>query len=184
MHGRDIRPLLLDPETKSWSKPMIMTHTARSYGSETDLIPTDGRLTAASNVPWYVLLRDEKYKYIRTFVENEVEEIYDLEADPEELVNLATTVSNRSLLVRLRAKALEELRKVDAKFVDRLPKTRAERVSASILKPKSYVSHLAEAKGPHIYWIDVEGGAATLIGLLQRRPKQIDGRLSYVRLTH
>ncbi len=134
MHGRDIRPLLLDPQTKSWSKPMIMTHTARNYGSETDTIPTDGRLTAASNVPWYVLLRDEKYKYIRTFVENEVEEIYDLDADPEELVNLATMVTmvtHRSLLVRLRTTALEELRKTDAKCVDRLPKTRAERETAT-----------------------------------------------------
>ncbi len=65
-------------------------------------------------------------------------------------------VTNRSLLVRLRTTALEELRKTDAKCVDRLPKTRAERDSAAMLKPKSYVSHLAETKGPHIYWIDVE----------------------------
>lgn len=163
MHGRDIRPLLSDPESKSWFKPMIMTHTGRSYGSETDTIPTDGRLTDTSNVPWYVLLRDGKYKYIRTFVENEVEEIYDLEADPDELVNLATKATNRSLLQKLRAIAIEELRKTDAKFVDRLPKTRSERDSASIQKPKSYVSHPVESKGPSIYWIDVEGGAATLI---------------------
>ncbi|HUP79112.1 MAG TPA: sulfatase-like hydrolase/transferase, partial [Pirellula sp.] len=162
MHGRDIRPLLINPESTDWSKPMIMTHTGRSYGAETDIIPIDNRLTDTANVPWYVLLRNNNYKYIRTFVENEVEEVYDLEVDPEELVNLATDGTNRPLLERLRAEAIEELRKTDAKFVDRLPKTRPQRDSASILRPKSYVSYV-EANGPSIYWIDVEGGAATLI---------------------
>ena len=126
MHGRDIRPLLSDPETNTWSKPMIMTHTGRSYGSETDAIPTDAKLTNTANVPWYVLLRDDKYKYIRTFVENEIEEVYDLDSDPEELVNLAAKATNRPLLERLRAQAIEELRKTDAKFFDRLPKTRSQ----------------------------------------------------------
>ena len=104
-----------------------MTHTARSYGSETDTIPTDDRLTAASNVPWYVLLRQGRYKYIRTFVENEIEEIYDLESDPEELVNLAIQASHQTLLENLRREAIQELRRTDAKFIDQLPKTGAEK---------------------------------------------------------
>src|SRR5262249_4546284 len=87
-HGRDIRPLLADPETAEWSAPMLLTHTARCYGAETDVIPTDERLTAASDVPWYVLLRDGKFKYIRNLVAGETEELYDLQADPQELTNL------------------------------------------------------------------------------------------------
>ena len=48
---------------------MLLTHMGRSYGSDTDIIPTDERLTAAGNVPWWVLLRQGRYKYIRTLVE-------------------------------------------------------------------------------------------------------------------
>jgi len=124
-HGRDIRPLLRDPETKAWNSPLIFTHTARSYGAETDAIPTDGRLTAASDTPWYAMLRDGQYKYVRTLVKGETEEIYDLDADPEELNNLALKPGNESLPESFRAKAIAELKKTDAKFVDSMPKTRA-----------------------------------------------------------
>jgi arylsulfatase A-like enzyme len=104
---------------------MLMTHTGRSYGSDTDKIPSDESLTVTSDVPWYALLRDGKYKYIRTFVAGETEEIYDLEADPEELVNLAVKPDHQALLVELRTKALAELKRTDAKFVDALPPTAA-----------------------------------------------------------
>ncbi len=134
-HGRDITPLLRDPETKDWDSPMLFTHTARSYGSETDEIPTDERLTAASDTPWYALLRDDRYKYVRTLVAGEVEELYDLAADPEELVNLAVKPEHRERLEALRAKTITELRRTDAKFVDRLPPTRGQR-SGSILLPR------------------------------------------------
>lgn len=42
--GRDIRPLLRDPETTAWNSPMLLTHTGRCYGADTDVIPTDSRL--------------------------------------------------------------------------------------------------------------------------------------------
>lgn len=126
MHGRDIRPLLENPETTEWSSPMLLTHTARSYGSDTDEIPEDGpKLLATSNVPWYALLRDGQYKYIRTFVAGEMEEVYDLAADPEELVNLAAKPENRALVETLRARTFAELRRTDAGFVDSLPPTQA-----------------------------------------------------------
>jgi arylsulfatase A-like enzyme len=125
-HGRDIRPLLEDPQRSNWNAPMLMTHTGRNYGAETDTIPTDARLTSTSDVPWYALLRDGKYKYIRTLVERETEELYDLETDPEELTNLAMKASEAGRLTELRAKTVEELRRTDARFADRMPQTRAE----------------------------------------------------------
>ncbi len=125
-HGRDIRPLLQNPETTTWQSPMLMTHTARSYGAETDEIPTDERLTNTSAVPWYALLRDGKYKYIRNLVAGEMEELYNLETDPEELTNLALRPAHAARLRTMRAEAIAELRRTDAKFVDHLPPTRAE----------------------------------------------------------
>lgn len=124
-HGRDIRPLLADPETTDWDSPILLTHTGRIYGSDTNIIPTEEALTAAGNVPWWVLLRQGRYKYIRTLVEGEIEEVYDLASDPEELHNLAADPAHRDLLAALRDKAIEELKRTDAGFVDRMPATKA-----------------------------------------------------------
>lgn len=124
-HGRDIRPLLANPETAQWSMPTLLTHTGRSYGSDTNVIPTNARLTDTSHTPWYAMLRDGRYKYIRTLVEGEMEEVYDLQADPDELTNLALRPENRKLLQSLRDKATAELKRTDAGYVDNMPKTRA-----------------------------------------------------------
>ncbi|MGB7346628.1 MAG: sulfatase-like hydrolase/transferase [Pirellulaceae bacterium] len=125
MHGRDIRPLIANPQSDDWSSPTLMTHTGRKYGDDTSPVPTDEALTVVGDVPWYALLRDGKYKYIRTFVDGEIEEIYDLHSDPEELTNLAVKPEHHVLLVRLRAKAIEELVRTDAKFINTIPPTAA-----------------------------------------------------------
>ncbi len=126
-HGRDIRPLVNDPETDTWDQPMLMTHTARMYGSDTDTIPTDERLTNTGDVPWYALLRHGSFKYIRTFVAGETEELYDLQSDPEELNNLALHAAHQSRLADMRLSTLAELRRTDAGFVERLPSTRSDK---------------------------------------------------------
>jgi arylsulfatase A-like enzyme len=131
LHGRDIRPLLHHPETMEWDSPMLFTHTGRAYGSDTRTIPTGAALTDTAGTPWYALLRDGRYKYIRTFVAGETEEIYDLQADPEELHNLAARPEHRSLLDSLRAKTIAELRRTDAGFADSMPPTRAILASGS-----------------------------------------------------
>jgi arylsulfatase A-like enzyme len=126
MHGRDIRPLLTNPTTNEWNQPMLLTHTGRSYGSDTDMVPTDERLTVVGEVPWYVLLRNGKYKYVRTLVDGEIEEVYDLDSDPDELNNLSANPNYSELVKKLRALAIDQLRSTDAKFVNSLPPTRAE----------------------------------------------------------
>jgi arylsulfatase A-like enzyme len=125
-HGRDIRPLLANPETTAWNSPMLMTHTSRNYGAETNYIPTDEALTSSSGVPWYALLRDGRFKYVRNLVAGETEELYDLESDPEELTNLAVKPDRAPQLKEFRTKAIAELRRTEAGFVDRMPPTKSE----------------------------------------------------------
>ncbi|HTI49937.1 MAG TPA: sulfatase, partial [Planctomycetaceae bacterium] len=104
--------------------PMLMTHHGRFFGSDTHEIPTDKMLTETGGVPWWVMLRDGRHKYIRTLQAGEPEEIYDLDSDPEELTNLALQPDRRTLLESLRTKAIAELRRTDAGFVDAMPATK------------------------------------------------------------
>ncbi len=120
MHGRDLTPLLQNPD-RAWPHPALMALTGRSYGSATDVVPTDRATLAPSGVPWWVSLRQGRYKYIRTLVEGELEELYDLESDPEELTNLALDASQDLLLKRFRKATVAELRRTDAGFSDDLP---------------------------------------------------------------
>ncbi len=137
-HGRDIRPLLENPGTTQWNSPLLLTSTSRNYGAETNKIPTDDSLTSSSGVPWYALLRDGKYKYIRYFIEGETEELFDLESDPDELKNLVSSPDQIERLTMLREKAKAEMRRTDANFVDVLPRTRAELKYVSTVAPAGF----------------------------------------------
>jgi hypothetical protein len=71
-------------------------------------------------VPYYILIRDKNLKYIRPLI-TDLEELYDLDQDPEELNNLAIQPAHQSTLLRLRAKAIAELKRTKANIADRLP---------------------------------------------------------------
>jgi hypothetical protein len=120
MHGHDISPLLKNPKTK-WDHPVLQTLTGRSYGKDTDIIPSDPEIRDLNGVPWWVSLREGNYKYIRTLVVNEPEELYDLKRDPDELHNLVFDEKYHPLTLRLRAATIAELRRTDAKMVEHLP---------------------------------------------------------------
>ena len=121
MHGHDLSPLLKNPQSP-WPHPVLTTMTGEKYGADTDLIPTDPDiLYKAAKVPWWVSLRQGQYKYIRTLVEGEVEELYDMQNDPGELVNLAIDAEHSQQLSNLRAATIAELRRTDAGMVDDLP---------------------------------------------------------------
>ncbi|MDA7922553.1 DUF4976 domain-containing protein, partial [Verrucomicrobiales bacterium] len=80
-------------------------------------------LYETAKVPWWVSLMEGRHKYIRTLVEGEVEELYDLENDPEELTNLALDPKYGEKLKAMRAQTIAELRRTDAGMVDGLPTT-------------------------------------------------------------
>ncbi|MAT16443.1 MAG: sulfatase [Planctomyces sp.] len=121
MHGYDLSPLMENPQAE-WDHPVLIANTWREYGSNTDTPPADGM--GGQNIPWYVMFRDGKYKYIRSMIPGELEELYDLEADPEELTNLVKEKHLRPQLEALRAGAIAELKRTQAGFVDKLPPVR------------------------------------------------------------
>jgi len=125
MHGRDFSSLLT-AAAEGPAPPMLLTNTGRSYGSDTAVPPEGQAMFAQAGVPWWAMLRDGKHKYVRTLVPGEIEEVYDLQADPDELTNLAIDATHRPLLERLRATAIEELRRTNAPFLTALPKARGE----------------------------------------------------------
>lgn len=95
--------------------------TGKKYGADTHTIPTNRDDLYINNVPWWVSLRDGKYKYIRTLVSGETEELYNLRRDPEELTNLAHHAKFKSRVLQMRAATIDELEKVDARFISGLP---------------------------------------------------------------
>ena len=57
----------------------------------------------------------------RLLAANEIEELYDLRNDPEELNNLAQGMKNAELLEKFRAATIAELKRTDAKMAAALP---------------------------------------------------------------
>ena len=99
-----------------------MVHTGRHYGSDTDTIPKDlATLHLVAGVPWYASLHNGRFKYIRTLQKGEIEELYDLDADPEELINLALLKEHQPRLEQMRAATVAELKRTEAGFADDLP---------------------------------------------------------------
>ena len=69
------------------------------------------------------MLREKRYKYVRPLI-RDLEELYDMQEDPEELDNLAIKPEHQQTLKRMRAAAIAELREDDAGFVDSMPPVR------------------------------------------------------------
>ena len=123
MHGRDLTTLFKKPE-QTRKRSVLTVFTGRTYGSDTNAIPTDLKeLRKVAQVPWYASLHDGGFKYVRTFEKDEIEELYDLQKDPEELTNLALLKKHGHRLVKMRGQTIAELRRTKAGFVDDLPPT-------------------------------------------------------------
>ena len=122
MDGHDLSPLLRNPEA-DWDHPAMMVATSTSYGSDTDTIPEvgDPRLYWGPGVPWYVILAQGRYKYIRTLVEGETDELYDLTEDPDEIHNLVGDPAYEDIVNQYREAMIKELKRTGARFADRLP---------------------------------------------------------------
>jgi arylsulfatase A-like enzyme len=121
MHGHDLTPLIQNPAAH-WPHTTMMVATGQKFGSDTDKVPA-GEGAYHGGVPWYVVIREKNLKYIRPLV-HDLEELYDLDKDPEELDNLAIKPEHQATLKRLRAKAIAELQRTNAGFAKNLPPIR------------------------------------------------------------
>ncbi|MEZ6046257.1 MAG: sulfatase-like hydrolase/transferase [Planctomycetaceae bacterium] len=121
MHGHDLSPLLQDPQA-DWQHPVLIANTWQFFGSATDTPPADG--IGGQNIPWYVMLREGNYKYIRSMIPGELEELYDLETDPDELTNLSQQQEHHQRLTQLREATIKELNRTEAGFVEKMPAIR------------------------------------------------------------
>lgn len=143
MDGHDLTPLLEDANA-AWEHPVMQEHFFIRYGKQTDkgksatynVVKTgdteglnmaqmlDPSGDSVGGIPWWISLRQGKYKYIRTLVDDEIEELYDIEADPEELVNLAVDGAYHSRLADYRERMVNELKRTRAGLVGNLPEPR------------------------------------------------------------
>jgi arylsulfatase A-like enzyme len=124
MHGRDLTPLLKQPDAP-WDHPAFYESMGDHFGSDvTRVVTTAPEKAIYQEIPWYVALRDDRWKYIRYLTPGETEELYDLRADPDELHNLADRTEHRETLRELRRRTLAELHRTGADFADRLAPTK------------------------------------------------------------
>ena len=131
MPGRDITPLIENPESepvlKEWSKvPTMMTYVQNRY--EPTEIATRltaenwGALEYSTDTPYYFMILVENYKYTRYAGPDYLEELYDLDTDPEELDNLAIKPQFKSKVLEMRAACIQSIKdNGGAVFADLLP---------------------------------------------------------------
>lgn len=133
MHGRDLKGLLTNPEQKL-GEPMLMINTTYEYGDRVVEALKSKNYDAFKRRDLYawMMMRDGTYKYIRHFEDDVIEELYDLEKDPDELNNLAVNPEYAEKLTELRRKAVEEFRNKDGDFVDHLPEPKQVSRKAAI----------------------------------------------------
>ena len=122
MHGRDLS-ILLNYPTASLKDPMLMINTTYEYGERITehLKNKNYDIFRRRDLYAWMMMRLDQYKYIRHFKDGIIEELYDLNEDPEELNNLAVNSQHHELLRKLRVRMIEEMQKKDGDFVQYLP---------------------------------------------------------------
>ncbi|MCB1123728.1 MAG: DUF4976 domain-containing protein, partial [Verrucomicrobiae bacterium] len=131
LDGRDLTELLLHPETPGWDdRPMLQTYTGNIYG-EKQMVEELKKahktgdwkkfITHSTGIKAWLMVRQGKYKYIRYIYKDYLDELYDMEADPEELFNLAVRPEFHGIKMEMRRLLTDELKKTGVSFLPLLP---------------------------------------------------------------
>jgi arylsulfatase A-like enzyme len=133
--GRDFSALLADPSLAEWTEqPLLLMYTNGHYGNDQ---LTDALTKARASGDWspliaekqtgirsWLMMREGRYKYVRYLYADYIEELFDLEADPAELTNLALRQEHHSLLAAFRTKLVDAFAARGATYLDLLPEPR------------------------------------------------------------
>jgi arylsulfatase A-like enzyme len=131
MPGRDITPLVMNPDSEpvlqQWSKvPTMMTYVHNRYEPMEMARRLKNKEWKAcmygTDTPWYFMILVENYKYTRYAHPDRIEELYDLDRDPEELDNLAVKEEFEDKLLEMRAACIQSIKDNGGSvFADYLP---------------------------------------------------------------
>lgn len=160
MPGRDISPLLMNPESESvlkqWSTvPTMMTYVHNRYEPLEMARRLKNRDWKAcmyeDETPWYFMILVENYKYTRYAHPDRIEELYDLEHDPEELENLAVRADFQEKLLEMRAACIQSIKdNGGAVFADYLPPPRKGERSFDTKPPGDTTVYHSGGKRVHV----------------------------------
>lgn len=125
LHGHDLSPLLKQP-TATWPHSVMLEFFGFHAGKDTHAgvtpYPLAENRPSPLGIPWWISLRKGRFKYIRTLVRDEIEELYDIENDPSEHINLAVQPQHRERLEDFRSALRDELVRTGAStLADNLP---------------------------------------------------------------
>jgi arylsulfatase A-like enzyme len=90
-HGRSLVPLLRGDRPDDWRTEVVSTYNGQQFGLYNQR-----------------MIRDERWKYVWNLTD--VDELYDLRADPDELHNAIGDERHEDVLAELRSKLYEELK--------------------------------------------------------------------------
>jgi arylsulfatase A-like enzyme len=116
MHGRDFSRLMRDPDDSTWDYPTLYEHSGDDFGQNVTQAVMKESIAKHAGVPYYVAVRQGRWKYVYYLQRSESDELYDLLQDPEEQNNLVTVAEYQDRRAKMLQVLRAEVERSDAEF--------------------------------------------------------------------